>query len=217
VIEGRALRIESDGLSLEAQFHLPEGEGPFPGIVICHPHPSYGGDMHNNVVGALVRCGLDNGVAALRFNFRGVGESEGEYEGGEGEMIDARAALDALKQLPEVSAENIVLAGYSFGAAIALRVANGRDDLKGVIAVSTPTVSGPLEEATASGPILLVSGDNDEYSDASALAAFEASLGQDIELHVVPGVDHFWWGSDDRLIEIAGKFLAWVFARPAVT
>ena len=63
VIEGRAVRIESAGPALEALLHLPEGEPPFPGIVVCHPHPQYGGEMHNNVVGALVRASLSSGVA----------------------------------------------------------------------------------------------------------------------------------------------------------
>jgi alpha/beta superfamily hydrolase len=207
VIPGRALRIESDGPALEALLHLPEGEPPFPGVVLCHPHPLYGGDMYNNVTGTIVRAAMGAGVAALRFNFRGVGESEGSYAGGEGEQNDVRAALGSLRAQPELDPELVALGGYSFGAVMAFRIAAAGDQLAALLGVSLPTPLGNLALMRASEPILLTSGDRDEYSDVGVLADFKASLGEQAELVSVPGADHFWWGSADRLIEIVGGFL----------
>ena len=207
VIPGRPLRIESEGPALEALLHLPEGTPPFPGIVLCHPHPLYGGDMYNNVTGAIVRAAMGAGVAALRFNFRGVGGSEGRYTGGEGEQDDVRAALGSLRAQPQVDSERVSLGGYSFGAVMAFRVAAAGDRLASLLGVSLPTPLGNLAEMRASEPILMTSGDRDEYSDVGVLAGFKASLGEQAELVAVPGADHFWWGSADRLSEIVGGFL----------
>lgn len=207
MIEGRAVRIESAGPALEALLHLPEGEQPFPGIVICHPHPQYGGEMHNNVVGALIRAALGTGIAALRFNFRGVGESEGSHDNGIGEQADAHAALDFLRSQPEIDASRIAIAGYSFGANVALRVANATARFAAVIAVSNPTVHGPKVELHLTDPTLFVTGDRDQYCDSGLLLEYREQLGDDVTVEVLPGVDHFWWGSNGRLIEIVSEFL----------
>src|SRR6266540_978811 len=117
--ESLAVTFPSGELSLEGLLHLPE-QTPAPGIVVCHPHPMYGGDMHNNVVDAICDTAVAEGIAALRFNFRGAGASEGRYDNGVGEQDDVRAALTYLRGLPEVDSARVALAGYSFGAAVAL-------------------------------------------------------------------------------------------------
>jgi alpha/beta superfamily hydrolase len=207
VIAGRALRIESDGPTLEALLHLPESEPPFPGVVICHPHPQMGGDMYNNVVGALLKAANAAGAAALRFNFRGVGESEGAYDNGVGERDDVLAAIDALRAQPEVDAGRVGVVGYSFGAMVALSAASGRDDLGAVVAVSNPTKRGPRVEIKMLAPTLFVTGDRDQYCDGELIKEYRTEIGDDVSVEIVPGVDHFWWGSDDRLIEIVRGFL----------
>ncbi|MGC1342765.1 MAG: CocE/NonD family hydrolase, partial [Candidatus Binataceae bacterium] len=83
--------LRCDDLTLEGLLARPERSGASPGAVICHPHPMYGGSMNNNVVEAIIAAMWRRGYATLRFNFRGVGASEGEYDGGEGEAADARA------------------------------------------------------------------------------------------------------------------------------
>jgi alpha/beta superfamily hydrolase len=206
-IPGRALTIPSGDLTLESLLHLPEGDGPFPGAVICHPHPQYGGDMYNNVVGALVRACLDANVAALRFNFRGVGESQGAYDNGAGEQEDARAALDCLKSLPQIKVGRTALLGYSFGAVVALNVASGPGDLAAVVAVSNPTAGGSKPDIHLRAPALLITGDRDQYCDPALLKEYRDQLGDDVTVEVLAGVDHFWWGSDGRLIEIVTGFL----------
>src|SRR5438093_5275897 len=135
-MDSRAVSIESKGPKLEALLHFPE-QMLAPGVVVCHPHPMYGGDMHNNVVDAVCETAVTEGIAALRFNFRGIGASEGRYDNGVGEQDDVRAALAYLRELPEVDSARVALAGYSFGAAVALQAADHQ--LSAFIAASLPT------------------------------------------------------------------------------
>lgn len=207
VTPGREVRIPSGDLSLEGLLHTPEGDGPFPGIVVCHPHPQYGGDMHNNVVGALVRASLEAGVAALRFNFRGTGESEGVHAAGTGEQEDVKAAFAFLKEQPEIDSDNVALAGYSFGAAMAVLSASDIQPAA-LVLVSMPTIMFELQPPTGDFPVLMVSGDRDDYSDTAVLARLTESMGERAALEVLEGVDHFWWGSNDRLTEIVSGFLS---------
>ena len=207
VIEGRAVRIESAGPSLEGILHLPPGEPPFPGVVICHPHPQFGGEMYNNIVGALVRAALGVGAAALRFNFRGVGESDGSYDGGKGEVDDVRAGLEFMRSQPEVDGGRVALAGYSFGANMAVLAADRRDDIAALVLVSAPIQRGERVENELRCPTLFIAGDRDQYVDAPLLVEYAPQFGPDITVEVLSGVDHFWWGSDDRLIEIVSGFL----------
>jgi alpha/beta superfamily hydrolase len=207
MIEGRAVRIESAGPALEALLHLPEGEPPYPGMVICHPHPQFGGEMHNNVVGALVRACLGEGVAALRFNFRGVGSSGGSFGNGVGEQDDARAALHYLRGRPEIDAEGILLGGYSFGATVAINVAGKSDEIAALVAVSSPALRGDSVISHLRAPSLLIAGDRDQYVDHNLLLEYREQLGPGVTVQVLEGVDHFWWGSDSRLTEIVGAFL----------
>ncbi|HEY5639253.1 MAG TPA: alpha/beta family hydrolase [Dehalococcoidia bacterium] len=206
VIAGRDVAIPCSDITLEGLLHLPDGDGPFPGVVVCHPHPQYGGDMYNNVVGALVRAALDCGSAALRFNFRGAGESEGTHAAGRDEPDDVKAACAFLADQPEVNPEPVALAGYSFGAAMAL-LASTDVSPSGLVLVSLPTVAGEVAVPGGTFPLLLVSGDRDEYSDTAALASLAEATGERARLAVMPGVDHFWWGSDDRLTETVSAFL----------
>jgi alpha/beta superfamily hydrolase len=203
--EDRRVAFPSGDLTLEGILHLP-GEIPSPGIVVCHPHPQYGGDMHNNVVTAICDLAVENGIAALRFNFRGAGASEGKYDGGIGEQDDVRAALSYLETLPELDASRIALAGYSFGAAVAVRAAGPSSDLRAFIGVSLPT-SMPLDEVNVTCPALFISGDEDEYSDPDELSAFVRSLGAHAELKLLPGLGHFWFGVERDLQNIIKPFL----------
>ncbi len=191
-----------DGLTLEGVLHLLAST-PAPGIVVCHPHPLYGGDMNNNVVSAICRAALENGVAALRFNFRGAGRSEGRHESGEGERLDVMAAVEYLRGLPEIDAERVAVAGYSFGAAVALSA--GLSGLRALIAVSTPTMALPPEPPAIACPVLLVAGDEDEHCDQDDIAELSSTIGA--ELVIVPGADHFWWSAEERLAEVVGEFL----------
>lgn len=181
-------------LRLEGALHVPEAAPPFPGVVVCHPHPLYGGDMDNSLVVALCEGLVAAGIAALRFNFRGTGGSEGSFGGGLEEQQDARAALGFLTEWPSLRAGLLGLAGYSFGAVVALSTADER--VRALAAVSPPMAMGgalPLPHC----PTLFVFGDRDGIAPASGLSAVEPQSFAEQEIIVVPGADHFWSGKAD--------------------
>ncbi|MPZ24584.1 MAG: hypothetical protein GEU28_13855 [Dehalococcoidia bacterium] len=133
---------------LEGVLHLPDST-PAPGVVICHPHPLYGGDMDNYVVAALCRALVAADFAALRFNFRGVGASQGNHDGRIGERSDARRALDWLGNHESVDPERLAIAGYSFGAIVA---SSPLESARVVVAVSPPALANPA----TTRPLLIV-------------------------------------------------------------
>jgi alpha/beta superfamily hydrolase len=194
----RAFAIDSRGLQLEGALH--EGGSDLAAVVL-HPHPQYGGDMGNHVV--LAACGAmrELGASTVRFNFRGTGRSEGAYDQGRGEADDARAACAAVKELRPHA--QLVLVGYSFGAAIA---ANVTADVKpSALALISPPVGmmtlPPLDESI---PTLLIAGDRDQVVSIAALRALEAPH---VTVRVVPGVDHGWWPGLDELTEALSGFV----------
>lgn len=159
--------------------------------------------MNNSVVLTLCQAALAVGAAALRFNFRGTGGSEGRHERGEAERLDVASAVEYLRRLPEANARQVAVAGYSFGAAVALSAGIG--DLAAVVAVSVPTMTLASSPPRFPYPLLLASGDEDEYSDPDDLTEFAQAAGG--ELTFVAGADHFWWGHEKELKEIVVAFL----------
>ncbi len=205
----RAVTIPAERHELEGALRLPDGTGPFAALVMCHPHPHYGGSMHNNVVFAVQKGAAAAGWAVLRFNFRGVGKSGGQYDRGEGEQDDARAALAWLAMQPEIDASRLVLGGYSFGATVATNVA-ASVGVTGVVLVAPPIENdpaglGPLMQAAL--PVLLLCGDHDPYCATEALRAGAAAIGERAELHILPRVDHFWGGDEPEIVSRVAAFL----------
>ncbi|MFZ5633891.1 MAG: alpha/beta hydrolase [Bacillota bacterium] len=192
--------LNSGGLSLEARLELPGNPGPCPGVVLCHPHPLYGGNMDNNVILAVGRALAGAGIASLRFNFRGVGRSWGSFDNGVGEREDARSALDFLTAHEEIHPERIGVMGYSFGGMVALAVAGTDSTVKAVAAVSPVVQSGALRGCVK--PKYIVCGAEDSIIPSSAVLQAAAGMADPKRVEVVPGADHFWWGSED---EMAGK------------
>ena len=222
VIESQRESKGADGpIRLEASLRTPDGVGPHPAVVICHPHPQYGGSMFNDVVFAVASGLVARGVAALLFNFRGVGASGGSHGGGEGEQEDVRAALAAAAARPEIDAERVGLAGYSFGAAMAASTAAAASTASTGSAKAAPLpalalIALPLRmdggptfglDGFAS-PLLFVSGDRDEGSSAEELRALAPSLGGRAEVQIVPGADHFWGGFEREIEDRVGLFFA---------
>jgi alpha/beta superfamily hydrolase len=189
-----------DGLRLVGVLHRPR-ESVGLGVVICHPHPLYGGNMENNVVVALAKHMSSIGLPAIRFNFRGVGRSEGVYSGGEGEVVDALSAADALMLLTGV--ERVLIAGYSFGAYVAAMAMSRRVSLIAGILVSPPNrlLDFGFIGGLRNRPILVVLGDRDQYSDPTPFQ----KVG--VEVVVVRGADHFWIGREDEVCKAASKFV----------
>ena len=203
------VRIPVEDFTLEGALHLPDGDGPFPAIVCCHPHPRWGGDMYSNVVMAVVRGALARGIAALRFNFRGAGGSGGSHANGIGEQDDVRAAVTFLRAREEIDPIRLGVMGYSFGAAVAGRSVD--DSIGALMLVALPISEEGFDGDALyeyEGPVLLASGDRDAISPSAWVTDLAAVLGDRAEAHAVPDADHFWAGFEPVLADLAGDFLA---------
>jgi uncharacterized protein len=199
--------FRSGDLTLEGLIANPGGGAP--AAVVCHPHPMYGGSMFNNVVDAILAALWQAGYATLRFNFRGVGGSEGEYDGGPGEVDDAVAAMAFLLEQPGVRKEGAVMAGYSFGAMVAVSAGYERAEIARIVAVALPlAMTDARIPDGASKPILLVSGDGDSYSPVAGLQALKAKIGDSARLEIVAGTDHFFGGRETELSRVIAAALA---------
>lgn len=197
------LRIEGPAGPLEALLETAES-GDVHAAVVCHPHPQHGGTMHNKVAYTLARSFYHQGAAALRFNYRGVGESAGSYAGGPGEIEDARAALAYLRRRwPD---RPTYLGGFSFGAAVALGVAQD-EPLAALVTVAPPVARIPADLERPACPWLVVQGENDEIVDTDAVLRWVERFDPVPELAMLPGVGHFFDGELTRLREIVANFL----------
>jgi len=203
-MEETPITFEAEGLRLEGAMSLPSGARH--GVVVCHPHPEYGGDMDNNVVTAVTSALGRAGVAALRFNFRGVGASEGRYSGAFGETADARGALDVLAERSGLG--NLVLAGYSFGAMVASLAGAEDPRVDRVALVALPaTMFDATELRRSPKPKLFVHGDRDQYCSIPALYELVASTAGTNEIHRVAGADHFFLGFEQECAAALVRFV----------
>jgi uncharacterized protein len=199
--------FRSGDLNLEGLIANPGGGAP--AAVVCHPHPMYGGSMFNNVVDAILAALWQAGYATLRFNFRGVGGSDGEYDGGPGEVDDAVAAMAFLLAQPGVRKSGAVMAGYSFGAMVAVSAGYERAEIARIVAVAIPLAMADARIPDgASKPVLLVSGDSDSYSPVAGLRALKAKIGDSARLEIVAGTDHFFGGREAELSRVIAAALA---------
>ena len=197
----------SDGVVLEARLAVPSSARG--GIVVCHPHPLYGGDMDNPVVVRLAEVCGDLGLATLRFNFRGVGRSAGAHEGGAGEQRDVEAALTHLAGRVGTG-HPLALAGYSFGATVAAALAPRHVGLGGLALVAPPLArvdNGQFSALAAFGErLLLVAGTHDEICPVDALTRLGEAL-PGATLDVIDGANHFFFG---KLFPLGERVTTWV-------
>ena len=205
----REITFESGELTLEGALHLPERSGRVPGVVVCHPNPRRGGDMDNGVVVALTRSICNAGVAALRFNFRGIGKSGGSHDRGVGEVQDALAAVDFLALHDRIETSRVGIAGYSFGARIALEACAQSGGIQAVASVACPV--GAFTELGAREmlqPKLLVCGDRDHDFPADQFRFLARRFDEPKEVELMSGADHFFAGRQEALAEIVAGFFA---------
>lgn len=205
----RSLFLDGPAGRLEALLNSGS-ENPASAAVISHPHPQYGGTMHNKVVFHAMKALNSFGFPVLRFNFRGTGLSEGDHDFGRGEEYDVRAALDWLDRefrLP------LIFAGFSFGAAVGLRAACPDDRVTAVIGLGVPV--SPVEERTydleclrsCSKPKLFVSGSRDQFGPRAKLEQMVSSAAEPKKLVIIESADHFFEG---RLKEMREAMESWV-------
>jgi alpha/beta superfamily hydrolase len=192
--------FSSGGLVLEGILAIPEVAGPFPAVIVCHPHPLYGGSMDNNVVNSLSETLTRASLASLKFNFRGVAGSQGEFGQGIGEREDVEAAISFISTVKEVDSKRIGLAGYSAGAGFALPVGFNDDRIKALAAVSPPLPMfdfGFLQSCPK--PKLLISGSKDDLIPINQFLEFCQNLPEPKECESIEGADHFWLGYESIL------------------
>lgn len=203
----QAVRIAGPAGVLEARLEEPQpARVPATVGVVCHPHPLYGGTMQNKVVHTVARAMQELGVPTVRFNFRGVGASEGDYDGGAGELEDALAACEWARR--RTGATTLWLAGFSFGAAVALQAAAT------VRPAALVTVAPPVGRIIVTPvprppcPWLVVQGDHDELVDVSQVRRWSEGFVPPPRLAVLAAAEHFFHGRLAELRAAVIEFLA---------
>jgi uncharacterized protein len=210
----RSLFLNGPAGHLEALLNAGAGNATH-AAVVCHPHPLFGGTLHNKVVFHTMKALNSFGFPVLRFNFRGAGLSEGEHDYGKGEIEDVQTALDWLDAEYHVP---LIFAGFSFGAAIGLRPACADPRVSAVIALGVPVapVAADTEDPRVytfeflhdcAKPKLFVSGARDQFGPRAKVDALVASLPEPKKLVIIEGADHFFEG---RLHELRNAVESWI-------
>lgn len=203
--------IPSTGIQLEGLLNVQEASFFKGGVVLCHPHPQYGGDMDHPVITTAAEAASEEGFSTLRFNFRGVGESGGSYGEGVGEREDVRAAADYLYSRRKDNHSPLILVGYSFGAWAGFPIAIQDERFEGMVAIAPPLQIyefGFLKGCKKKK--LFVAGDRDLFCPRSLLEEWYRQLDESKSLAIIPGADHFFLFHTRFLIqplkEFFGKF-----------
>ena len=204
----RSLFLQGPAGRLEALLWTVANSDPRFVAVVCHPHPLFGGTMHNKVVYQAAKALHDCGAPVLRFNFRGVGLSEGVHDKGVGERDDVRAALDHLAA--EFPGRPIVLAGFSFGAFVGLRVGCADARVERLIGLGLPVNDvKPDYLLDCSKPKLFLQGGNDQFGSPANLEKLFAQMPGEKQMAVIESVDHFFAG---KLPQVGDEIRSWVSA-----
>ncbi len=192
---------------LEANFARGDGTKEF-GIIFCCPHPIYSGTMDMDLISQIMSHFTMAGYPTLRFNYRGKGNSEGQYGRGLGERMDVRNVCNYYLSLPNVP-RKICLIGYSFGAAIGTSIVSEFEDIVGYVAISYPYPINPKYIISASVPVpkLFIWGDADKVISISALGEALEEICSPKSQIVFPGARHSWKGFEEKL---ANTIFSWV-------
>lgn len=210
-----AIAFKSGKLTLEGVLTIPdELPQPYPALIACHPHPLLGGNMDNPVVTAVCRAAAAMGLAALRFNYRGVEDSEGEFTNGKREAEDIQSALNLMRQWPGIDRKRLALVGYSFGAVLILR------ELKRCKAAKSLALIAPPASAITASPIkrdkrpkLFIAGQNDRVAPPVAIQRALDDMRQPVQFREIPDADHSLRGHETHAAELAADFLATTLRR----
>ncbi len=199
--------IPSGKIRLEGLLRIQEALSFKGGVILCHPHPQYGGDMHNNVIATGEEAASAEGFSTLRFNFRGVGESEGSYGEGLGEMEDVQAAVEDLSSKLNTPEPSLILLGYSFGAWVGLPVAIKDERIKGMVAIAPPLEMSDFGFLRGcKKKKLLIAGDRDDFCPVPRLKELYQQLEEPKSLTIIQGADHFFSFHNKSLIPPLREF-----------
>jgi alpha/beta superfamily hydrolase len=202
----RSFFIDGPAGRLEAMLWTVASADPSLVAVVCHPHPLFGGTMHNKVVFQAAKAIHSRGIPVLRFNFRGAGLSEGVHDKGRGEQGDVHAVLDYLAH--EFPSRPILLAGFSFGAWVGLRVGCEDARVTKLIGLGLPANDSDLSYLRACAKAkLIIQGGNDEFGSRQNVEALFATMPEPKSLVFVDGADHFFAG---KLDQVAAAIDAWL-------
>jgi alpha/beta superfamily hydrolase len=210
--------LNGPGGRIEGRYQHPKTPNA-PIALTLHPHPQYGGTMYNKVVYSLYQTFVAKGFSVLRFNFRGVGRSQGHFDNGQGELNDAASALDWL-QTQNPNTPMCWIAGFSFGAWIAMQLMMRRPEIGGFVSVAPPASIYDfsfLAPCPASG--LIVHGDKDELVPLAAVNKLAQKLSSQknikIDYRVIEGADHFFANHGDNLTQIVDAYITRALAKAA--
>ncbi len=189
---------------LEALLWTSASPNPARAAVVCHPHPLFGGTMHNKVVFQAAKALHSHGFPVLRFNFRGAGQSVGEHDRGRGETEDVRTAIDYLAQ--EFRALPLVLAGFSFGSVVGMKVGCADPRVQELIGLGIPANDSDLSYLkTCAKPKLIIQGANDRYGARDRVETLFREIPDPKQLVEIPEADHFFAGKLDQVsVAISG-------------
>jgi uncharacterized protein len=190
----------SDTVKIEGLLRMQDGRR---GVIITHPHPVYGGSMYNQIVEIMAAVFQEKGFSTLRFNFRGVGSSQGNYDEGNGEKEDVKSAIHFLY---EKGKDDLNLAGYSFGAWVNAMIIDSESLITGIIMVSPPVAFLEFPPFMQSPKIkIVVVGDRDEIAPASIIKKMIVRWNPVARLEVIEGADHFYLGKTDLLYSVLSQ------------
>jgi uncharacterized protein len=202
----RSLFLQGPAGRLEAMLWTAASVNPDLAALVCHPHPLFGGTMHNKVVFQAAKALHRRGIPVLRFNFRGAGQSEGEHDKGRGEREDVRTALDFLAaKFPE---RPILLSGFSFGSWVGLAVGCDDKRVSDLIGLGIPVNSVSLSYLReCRKPKLFIQGGSDQFGSRQNVNELLNALPEPKKLVIVEGADHFFTGKLDQMTAAIGAWL----------
>ncbi len=207
MVEKEIIFIRNNEIELEAEYFQSKSNLNSPVVLICHPHPQYGGNMHNNVVSGVYNKLIKNAVPCLRFNFRGVGKSTGNHSGGIGELSDVKACIDFL--INEKNHKSLIICGYSYGAAIGCSAVNHTDKIIGYMAISFPfdfvgTKYRNLSQSKK--PKLFIQGNKDTVASYEKFEENYNFYNIPKRKEIINGADHFYWNYEEQVADEVFNF-----------
>ncbi len=203
-----SIAFKSEKLLLEGMLSIPDDiPGPHPGIVVCHSHPSFRGNMNEQVVSSICKLANSEGFATLRFNFRGTGASEGKHDGGKGETKDVKSAVNIMKRWPGLDKNRITVVGYSFGASAIMDGAKGLGSASKFVLVSPPPNSASSSRLSKDKrPLLVVTGERDLLSTPARITEIFSGYKYDPRIEIITGADFSLSGHDVKVARIIAEF-----------